>query len=153
MTEQDNYWRRLFTEYKKSGLKRLEFCRENDISHSQFRYQWNKQNQTARRALKLTHPHPTESLFEPVVVTKLMEPTSGHLFLFRSRRGNKLKALYYEEHSFTLWYRRLDKGKFIFPRNIQGPLELTPEHFNWLLASNKFVNYQGDDPPIYRDFY
>ena len=82
-----------------------------------------------------------------------MEPTSGHLFLFRSRRGNKLKALYYEEHSFTLWYRRLDKGKFIFPRNIQGPLELTPEHFNWLLASNKFVNYQGDDPPIHRDFY
>ena len=82
-----------------------------------------------------------------------MEPTSGHLFLFRSRRGNKLKALYYEEHSFTLWYRRLDKGKFIFPRNIQGHLELTPEHFNWLLASNKFVNYQGDDPPIHRDFY
>jgi transposase len=34
-----------------------------------------------------------------------MEPTSGHLFLFRSRGGDKLKALYYEEHSFTLWYR------------------------------------------------
>ena len=57
MTEQDNYWRGLFTVYKKSGLKQLEFCRENDISHSQFRYQWNKQNHTARRALKLTHPH------------------------------------------------------------------------------------------------
>ena len=82
-----------------------------------------------------------------------MEPTSGHLFLFRSRGGDKLKALYYEEHCFTLWYRRLDKGKFIFPRNIQGRLELTREHFDWLLASNKFVNYQGEEPPIYRDFY
>lgn len=82
-----------------------------------------------------------------------MEPTSGHLFLFRSRGGDKLKALYYEEHCFTLWYRRLDKGKFIFPRNIQGHLELTREHFDWLLASNKFVNYQGEEPPIYRDFY
>lgn len=82
-----------------------------------------------------------------------MEPTSGHLFLFRSRGGDKLKALYYEEHSFTLWYRRLDKGKFIFPRNIQGHLELTSEHFNWLLASNKFVHFQGEDPPIYCDFY
>lgn len=82
-----------------------------------------------------------------------MEPTCGHLFLFRSRGGDKLKALYYEEHSFTLWYRRLDKGKFIFPRNIQGHLELTREHFNWLLSSNKFVHYQGDEPPIYRDFY
>ena len=82
-----------------------------------------------------------------------MEPTSGHLFLFRGRSGDKLKALYYKEHSFTLWYRRLDKGKFIFPRNIQGHIELSREHFNWLLASNKFVNFQGEDLQIYRDFY
>ena len=73
MIEQDNYWRELFTEYKKSGLKRLEFCQKNNISHSQFRYQWNKQSQMARRALKLTQPHPAASLFEPVVVTKLTE--------------------------------------------------------------------------------
>lgn len=82
-----------------------------------------------------------------------MEPTSGHLFLFRSRGGNKLKALYYEEHSFTLWYRRLDKGRFIFPRNAEGHLELTSEHFQWLLSSNKFVDYAGQDARIYRDFY
>ena len=82
-----------------------------------------------------------------------MEPTSGHLFLFRSRGGNRLKALYYEEHSFTLWYRRLEKGRFIFPRNAQGHLELTQEHFQWLLSSNKFVDYAGVDAPIYRDFY
>lgn len=82
-----------------------------------------------------------------------MEPTSGHLFLFRGRRGNVLKALHYEEHGFTLWYRRLDKGTFIFPRNHQGHLELTREHFNWLLSSNKFVHYQGENPAIYRDFY
>ncbi len=31
-----------------------------------------------------------------------LEPTNGHLFLFRGRGGDKLKALYYEEHSFTL---------------------------------------------------
>ena len=82
-----------------------------------------------------------------------LEPTSGHLFLFRSRGGDKLKALYYEEHCFTLWYRRLDKGKFIFPRTTSGHIELTQEHFNWLLSSNKFVNYQGESSPIYRDFY
>lgn len=74
MTEKDNYWRELFREYKKSGLKRLEFCQQNDILYSQFRYQWNKQSQSARRTLKLTHPHPPESIFEPVLVTKLTEP-------------------------------------------------------------------------------
>lgn len=82
-----------------------------------------------------------------------MEPTNGHLFLFRGRDGTKLKALYYADHSFTLWYRRLDKGKFIFPRNTQGHLELTQEHFNWLLSSNKFVHYPGTEPAIYHDFY
>ncbi|KGP63329.1 hypothetical protein EP47_09365 [Legionella norrlandica] len=68
-----------------------------------------------------------------------MEPTSGHLFLFRGRGGDKLKALYYEENSFTLWYRRLEKGKFVFPRNAQGTIELSQAHFNWLLASNKYA--------------
>lgn len=82
-----------------------------------------------------------------------LEPTNGHLFLFRGRGGDKLKALYYEENSFTLWYRRLEKGKFIFPRNIQGHIELTLEHFKWLLASNKYTHYQGDKLVIYRDFY
>lgn len=82
-----------------------------------------------------------------------MDPTNGHLFLFRGRGGGKLKALYYEENCFTLWYRRLEKGKFIFPRNIHGHIELTQEHFKWLLASNKYTHYQGDVPVIYRDFY
>lgn len=37
------------------------------------------------------------------------DPTDGSLFLFRGKRGNKLKALYYETNCFTLWYRRLEK--------------------------------------------
>lgn len=82
-----------------------------------------------------------------------MNPTSGQLFLFRSRSGDRLKALHYENHGFTLWYRRLDKGKFIFPRNTQGHLELTREHFEWLMASNKFVHHGGSEPLIYEDIY
>jgi transposase len=81
------------------------------------------------------------------------EITSGHLFLFRSRGGDKLKALYYEEQSFTLWYRRLEKGKFIFPRNTQGHIELTKEHLTWLMTSNKYTFHQGEEPVIYRDFH
>jgi transposase len=82
-----------------------------------------------------------------------MNPTGGHLFLFRSRTGDRLKALHYDNFGFTLWYRRLDKGKFIFPRNIQGHLELTREHFDWLMASNKFVHHPGEEPLIYQDIY
>lgn len=82
-----------------------------------------------------------------------MELDTGHLFLFRSRCGSKLKGLYYEDYSFTLWYRRLEKGKFIFPRNNQGHIELSKVHLEWLLSSNKYTFHQGNPAEIYRDFY
>jgi transposase len=67
-----------------------------------------------------------------------MNPADGSLFLFRSKGGNKLKAVYYETNCFTLWYRRLEKGRFVFDRNSQGHIVMSREHFNWLLASDKF---------------
>lgn len=74
-----------------------------------------------------------------------MNPANGHLFLFRSKKGNKLKALYYEPNCFTLWYRRLEKGKFVFPKNQTGQIEMTSEHFQWLLASDKFSRLEVMD--------
>jgi transposase len=67
-----------------------------------------------------------------------MNPTDGHLFLFRSKSGNKLKALHYETNCFTLWYRRLEKGKFVFQKNSKDCIEMSQEHFKWLLASDKY---------------
>ena len=49
-----------------------------------------------------------------------LNPMDGSLFMFRSKSGNKLKALYYEQNCFTLWYRRLEKGKFVFQKNAEG---------------------------------
>lgn len=74
-----------------------------------------------------------------------MNPASGQLFLFRSRQGNKIKALYYQPNCFTLWYRRLEKGKFVFPKNQEGQIEMTTEHFHWLLASDKFSRLEVMD--------
>lgn len=69
-----------------------------------------------------------------------MNPADGSLFLFRSKSGNKLKALYYEANCFTLWYRRLEKGRFIFARDANGCIEMSRDHFKWLLASDKYSN-------------
>lgn len=82
-----------------------------------------------------------------------LEPSSGHFFLFRNRHGDKLKALYYEANSYTLWYRRLEEGKFIFPRNKAGHIELSPEHFSWLLSSNKYMHINDNNTEKYCDFY
>ena len=81
-----------------------------------------------------------------------MNPTEGHLFLFRSKSGNKLKALYYEQNCFTLWYRRLEKGKFVFPKNAEGSIELTSEHFKWLLASDKYSRMDAMIAQKYENF-
>ena len=43
------------------------------------------------------------------------DPQSGHLFAFRSRRGDRLKLLYFDREGYVLWYKRLEVGTFRFP--------------------------------------
>lgn len=54
------------------------------------------------------------------------DPYCGHLFLFRSKRGDYLKCLYWDGSGLCLFAKRLEKGKFVWPPVVDATLRLTP---------------------------
>lgn len=69
-----------------------------------------------------------------IVQAKLnLDPYSKELFLFCGRRSDRIKGLLWEEDGFLLLYKRLDNGRFQWPRNETEAKLLTPQQTRWLL--------------------
>jgi transposase len=62
------------------------------------------------------------------------DPSSGALFGFINARRNKLKLLVWEKNGFIVWYKRLERDKFHWPRDHdEQVVTLSGEQLNWLL--------------------
>jgi transposase len=44
-----------------------------------------------------------------------LDPLAGHLFLFRNRRGDRVKVLAWDQSGFWVFYKRLERGTFAWP--------------------------------------
>ena len=69
-----------------------------------------------------------------MVQTALAEnPFCGHVFVFRGRRGDILKVLWFDGQGLLLLAKRLERGRFVWPQATSGSVSLTPAQFSMLL--------------------
>lgn len=62
-----------------------------------------------------------------------LDPFSNSLFLFCGKRNDRIKALLWEGDGFVLLYKRLEHGRFQWPRTQAQALSVTPQQFRWLM--------------------
>lgn len=61
------------------------------------------------------------------------DPFSGHLFVFRGRRGDLLKIIWWDTQGACLFSKRLENGRFVWPSPADGKVSVTPAQLAMLL--------------------
>lgn len=61
------------------------------------------------------------------------DPFSGHIFLFRGRRGDLIKILWWSGDGMNLYAKRLERGRFVWPQANSGTVRLSAAQLSMLL--------------------
>lgn len=61
------------------------------------------------------------------------DPHSGHLFVFRGKRGDLIKILWHDGQGMCLFAKRLERGRFIWPATVGGAVTITAAQLGYLL--------------------
>jgi transposase len=68
------------------------------------------------------------------------EPLDGTLFLFRNRRGSGLKGLMWTSGGFTMAYKKLERGRFLWPSGEGDKVQMTRAELAALLEGLDLSN-------------
>ena len=61
------------------------------------------------------------------------DPFNGHLFVFRGKRGDLVKVLFWDTQGLVLYAKRLERGRFTWPSAQEGVVSMTPAQLSMLL--------------------
>lgn len=79
-----------------------------------------------------------------------LSPFNGALFVFCNKGRDKLKVLYWDQTGFCLWYKRLEKDKFKWPRQSDiSIMNLSEQQWDWLLSGLDFTQMKGHQSVSY----
>ena len=70
------------------------------------------------------------------------DPYGGDLYVFRGRRGDLCKILWRDDLGVSLYAKRLERGRFIWPAAAEGAIPLSPAQMAYLLEGIDWRNPQ-----------
>lgn len=80
-------------------------------------------------------------------------PALGSIFVFLNKSRNKIKILYFDRNGFVLWYKRLERGRFILSTSIvEKVFMMSDEQLRWLLDGLDFMSLRGHPTLQYDTF-
>lgn len=66
-------------------------------------------------------------------------PYSGHVFVFRGRRGDLVKVLWWDGDGLCLFAKRLERGRFVWPQTDKGVVSLSRAQLSMLLEGDRLA--------------
>jgi len=80
-----------------------------------------------------------------IIVEQEMElsPFTPALFVFCNKNRDRIKVLYWDQTGFCLWYKRLEKEKFKWPRRYPASMmTLSETQWQWLLSGYDIIGHE-----------
>jgi transposase len=74
-----------------------------------------------------------DSLTAQVQQKLAADPFSGQIFVFRGRRGDLIKLLWWDGDGLCLFMKRLEQGRFVWPQAMEGAVHLSSAQLSMLL--------------------